>query len=210
MPIIQAVKSLNAGKFSPLLRARDEYVASCKTLKNFIPTVQGPLQRRAGTRYVADITGAVRLLPFVFSPIQRYLFVFYENKIDVMNGETIVKTLQTTYKAADIPNLFYTQVQDVMFLAHADYPMKKSHGQSAQTTPPISKSRTLRSKTVRIWTKTSRTRQSALRERPRRQVQTCFPQTTSGAGSTSKPWTTARRNALTRKFPPCQARQRRP
>lgn len=125
MPIIQAVKSLNAGKFSPLLRARDEYVASCKTLKNFIPTVQGPLQRRAGTRYVADITGAVRLLPFVFSPIQRYLFVFYENKIDVMNGETIVKTLQTTYKAADIPNLFYTQVQDVMFLAHADYPMKK-------------------------------------------------------------------------------------
>ncbi len=125
MPIIQAVKSLNAGKFSPLLRARDEYVASCKTLKNFIPTVQGPLQRRAGTRYVADITGAVRLLPFVFSPLQRYLFVFYENKIDVMNGETVVKTLQTTYKAADIPNLFYTQAQDVMFLAHADYPMKK-------------------------------------------------------------------------------------
>ena len=127
MPIIQAVKSLNAGKFSPLLRARDEYVASCKTLKNFIPTVQGPLQRRAGTRYVADITGAVRLLPFVFSPLQRYLFVFYENKIDVMNGETVVKTLQTSYKAADIPNLFYTQVQDVMFLAHADYPMKKNH-----------------------------------------------------------------------------------
>lgn len=126
MPVVQAVKSLNAGKFSPLLRARDEYVSSCKTLLNFIPTVQGPLKRRPGTKFLADITGAVRLLPFVFSPLQRYLFVFYENKIDVRNPDgTLLKTLATTYKADDIPNIYYTQVQDVMFLAHADYPMRK-------------------------------------------------------------------------------------
>lgn len=125
MAIISCIKSMNGGKFSPLLKGRDEYVASCKTLMNMIPTVQGPLKRRGGTKYVADITGAVRIVPFVFSPVQVYLFVFYADKIDILLNGAAYASLSVSYAAEDIPFIYITQIQDVMYLAHSDYPTKK-------------------------------------------------------------------------------------
>lgn len=125
MSIISCIKYLNGGKFSPLLKARDEYVASCKTLMNMIPTVQGPIKRRGGTKFIADITGAARIVPFVFSPIQVYLFVFYTEKIEIrLNGE-VYATLDSFYAADDIPFIYIQQIQDVMYLAHASYPTRK-------------------------------------------------------------------------------------
>jgi hypothetical protein len=50
--------SLNAGEFSPLLEGRVDYQKYAKGLKlcqNFVPMVQGPLTRRPGTYYVAEV-----------------------------------------------------------------------------------------------------------------------------------------------------------
>jgi hypothetical protein len=70
-PIISA---LNAGEWTKLLDGRTDiqgYPASSSVLENFIPSIQGPIIRRAGSRFVrtTKLGGAskVRLIPFVKS-----------------------------------------------------------------------------------------------------------------------------------------------
>lgn len=51
----------NAGVLSPLIDARidiDKYSAGCRTLENMLPRIYGPVERRPGTIYVADVTSA--------------------------------------------------------------------------------------------------------------------------------------------------------
>jgi len=74
--------SLNAGEFSPTLEARSDlskYPAACKLIENFYLTVQGPAQRRAGSRYVVPVkdeaTGAW-LVRFEFSATQAFILEF--------------------------------------------------------------------------------------------------------------------------------------
>jgi hypothetical protein len=74
--------SLNAGEFSPLLAGRVDYQKYPKGLKlcqNFIPLVQGPLTRRPGTYYVAEVkdsTERTALVRFEFSTTQAYIIEF--------------------------------------------------------------------------------------------------------------------------------------
>lgn len=68
-PIITA---LNAGEWSPLLDGRTDlvgYAASAYRCENFIPTIQGPAVRRAGTEFIAQRKGSGRtwLMPFIKS-----------------------------------------------------------------------------------------------------------------------------------------------
>lgn len=74
--------SLNAGEFSPALEGRvdlSKYPQACKLIENFQLLVQGPAQRRGGSRYVAAIknesTGAW-LLRFEFSATQSFVLEF--------------------------------------------------------------------------------------------------------------------------------------
>ncbi len=73
------------GEISPLVSARVDlakYQAGAKRLENFIPLLQGPLQRRGGTRYVTMAANGdlpVALLSFTFSETSTYL-------VEVGNG----------------------------------------------------------------------------------------------------------------------------
>lgn len=125
MAVVSCIKYLNGGLFSDFLKARDEYNSSCRQLKNFIPSVQGPIVRRGGTKYLGDCTGAVRLEEFVFDPEQKYLLVFYTTKIDILYNDALFQSVPISYSEDDIPNLYITQVQDVMYIAHANYPLKQ-------------------------------------------------------------------------------------
>lgn len=61
-----AITALNAGELSPLMDGRtdfNKYASGCRVLRNFIPTVQGPIVQRAGTRYVGEAK--------VFAGVQR-------------------------------------------------------------------------------------------------------------------------------------------
>lgn len=69
--------SFNAGELSPLIDGRtdqEKYFAGCKRLRNFIPTVQGPVTRRGGTRYLGATKGNLRawFMPFEFNQAQSY------------------------------------------------------------------------------------------------------------------------------------------
>lgn len=69
--------TFNAGELSPLIDGRtdqEKYFAGCKRLRNFIPTVQGPVTRRGGTRYLGSTKGNLRawFMPFEFNQAQSY------------------------------------------------------------------------------------------------------------------------------------------
>jgi hypothetical protein len=78
--------TFNAGELSPLIDGRtdqEKYFAGCKRLENFIPSVQGPVVRRGGTRYLGatKANGRVWLVPFEFSSIQSYMLEFGDGYI---------------------------------------------------------------------------------------------------------------------------------
>ena len=119
------IKNFNGGVFSPLMRGRDEYAATCRKLLNAIPAVQGYVQRRGGTRFVASVPDAVRLIPFVFSASQSYLLVFRVGHVDVYFNRELKQSLESPYAREQIDAVYYYQVQDTMYLAHPDVEPKK-------------------------------------------------------------------------------------
>ena len=75
-PIIQA---FNAGRLGPRLRGRIDlakYAVGCEQLDNFIPTVQGPVVKRPGTRHVIGAKHSdkeARLIAFEYSRTQAFI-----------------------------------------------------------------------------------------------------------------------------------------
>ena len=132
--------SFNSGELSPLLDGRvdqDKYFTGCKTLTNFIPTVQGPARRRGGTRYVGSAKfGAKRawLADFVFSAGQAYVLEFGDNYLRFWTnrgqllGSDGVSPYEvvTPYPEADLITAEGTfalrtlQSSDVMWIVHAE------------------------------------------------------------------------------------------
>lgn len=125
--------SFNAGEFSPLIDGRvdqDKYGAGCKTLLNFIPSVQGPAIRRAGTRYVGASKGNGKawLVPFIFSSAQSYVLEFgdgylrfWANRGQLLSGGSPYE-IASPYSQADLTDtngactLRYAQSADVMWI----------------------------------------------------------------------------------------------
>ena len=74
--------SFNAGELSPSLEGRTDfqkYASGCRQLENFLPTVQGGVVKRSGTRFlkeVKDSSKETRLIPFEFSTTQGYILEF--------------------------------------------------------------------------------------------------------------------------------------
>lgn len=132
--------SFNSGELSPLLDGRvdqDKYFTGCKTLTNFIPTVQGPARRRGGTRYVGSAKfGAKRawLADFVFSAGQAYVLEFGDNYLRFWTnrgqllGSDGVSPYEvvTPYSEADLITAEGTfalrtlQSSDVMWIVHSE------------------------------------------------------------------------------------------
>jgi len=99
-------ESFNAGEFTPKLYSRYElakYKNGCKTLANFVPMAHGPVSRRPGTEYIAEIktsSAPARLIPFEFSRTDSYIIEagsshlrFYRNQGQVQSGDANTKLL---------------------------------------------------------------------------------------------------------------------
>ena len=73
------ITSFTSGEFGPLAYGRvdsDRYRTGMAICKNYVPTLQGPLDRRSGTAFVARSRSEVRkprLIPFEFSTTQAYI-----------------------------------------------------------------------------------------------------------------------------------------
>lgn len=134
---------LNAGELSPYLEGRvdvGKYPNGLQRCENFIPLVQGPAERRGGTRNVASVkTHANRtwLVPFVFSSTDGWILEFgdlyirfYTNRGQVLNPG-VPYEIASPYALADLTDtdgtfrLNFVQSADVVYLTHPSYPVYK-------------------------------------------------------------------------------------
>lgn len=127
MPQFQTIKAVfNGGEMSPLMDGRtdsEKYATGCRILENFIVRSYGGAFKRPGTRFGAansDVTDCVRLIPFRRSTDINFVLGFKLNAIKVWSYSggtfTLVTTLMTTYTEAEITDLHYCQLNDIMHL----------------------------------------------------------------------------------------------
>ena len=82
MAVYAALNCFNAGELSPKMIGRNDvsqYSKGCRTLKNFLVTPYGSVERRPGTRFVAYAKSSnsdVRLIRFVYSSSIAYVCEF--------------------------------------------------------------------------------------------------------------------------------------
>lgn len=144
MPKASPIRSaFNAGELSPLMDGRIEvakYNNGCRVLENYIPSVQGPSVRRAGTRFVNEVkssTNQTWLAKFEFNVTQAYVLEFgdryirfYTNHGQLLSG-AVPYEVATPYLAADLTSsdntfaLDLVQSGDVIYITHPSYPMQK-------------------------------------------------------------------------------------
>jgi hypothetical protein len=124
--------NFNAGEWSPLTYGRSDvgkYTNALAICLNYVPTTQGGLTRRPGTKYVANTksNGAVRLIPFEFSITQAYILEFGDAYIrfytlggQLLSGGSPYEIV-SPYTASDLQDLSFTQSADVLYIAHRNY-----------------------------------------------------------------------------------------
>lgn len=132
------ITMFNAGELSPKIDARhdlDKYKGGCRRLENMIPTKYGGAERRPGTKFIEDSTTApngntittVRVIPFVYSRAvayqielgDKYAKFYYGGS--VLLDDTTEVWIATPYAEADLFELQYHQIGDVMWIVHPNY-----------------------------------------------------------------------------------------
>jgi hypothetical protein len=142
MPRFDFYPSFNAGEVSPLIDARtslEKYRSACRTLENFQILPYGGVIRRPGTEFLGPVksptaSSAVRLIGFNFSTTTRYVLELGNLYMRFWSGATgaIINggggspfEVATPYAAADLRELQFVQINDIMYFAHASYPAYK-------------------------------------------------------------------------------------
>lgn len=118
-----AILSLNAGELSPRLDGRtdlEKYSKGCRTLRNFLPLVQGGVTKRVGTRFLMEAPSARRLVPFVFNAADSFVLVFYPQKIEFYQGHTPVFSGSYTATGASKTNPVVITVASTAGLSNGD------------------------------------------------------------------------------------------
>ncbi|HQY83245.1 MAG TPA: hypothetical protein PK818_10740, partial [Thermomonas sp.] len=130
--------SFSSGELSPLFDGRvdlDEYQSGCRVLENFVPLIEGPAERRGGTRFVREVkdsTDRCVWLRFEFNTEQAYVLEigdqymrFYTDHGIVMNG-TVPLEVASPWVAADLVDadgnskLRSVQSGDILYITHTD------------------------------------------------------------------------------------------
>lgn len=127
----QIFNNFTGGEVSSTLSARydlQRYLHCCRHMENFLPGLHGDVKRRPGTRHVGTLSGKAVLIPFRFSVerAQNFVLVFGDNNIRVANEDGLESAnIARGYNLADLYELSYAQVGDVVYLAHKKYPLRK-------------------------------------------------------------------------------------
>lgn len=148
--------SFNSGEWSPLMYGRvdlDAYKSALAICLNMIPLTQGPLTRRSGSYWVAEVKNsakATRVVRFEYSTLQSYVLEFgdqyvrfYSNTAQILQGGAAYE-ISTPYLEADLFELNFIQSADVLYIVHKDYaPRKLSRHAAATLSGTISGSTTV-------------------------------------------------------------------
>jgi hypothetical protein len=126
--ITQVKSNFTAGEVSPDLLGRGDlraYANGAAKLQNLFIYPTGGVTRRAGLRFIDQIMGQGRLIPFEFNIEQTYLLVLSANQIDVYLDDVKVETLSSPWPESEINQVSWTQSADTLLLVHPSYVPKK-------------------------------------------------------------------------------------
>ena len=105
MPKANPVQTtFSGGEFSPLIQGRvdsERYKTGLDICLNYIPTLQGPLVRRPGSKYIAnakDPSKPPTLVPFQFSTTQTYALEFGDRYVRFFANEGEIITSSNQFK----------------------------------------------------------------------------------------------------------------
>ena len=131
------VTALNAGELSPYMDARTDvakYRSGCRRLENMIVLPYGGVYRRAGTEYLGEAKNGnkqCRLIGFNFSVTTRFVLEFgdlymrvWGNDSQVLSGGSPYEIV-SPYTEAQLREVQYVQINDIMYLAHPSHPPYK-------------------------------------------------------------------------------------
>jgi hypothetical protein len=138
MPKVSTLQSnFNGGELSPLLYGRpeiDKYGIGLKTCLNFVPMIQGPVNRRSGTGFVVEVKDSsvyTRIIRFEFNVEQAYILElgnlyarFIKDHGQIESGGSPVE-LTTTYTTAQLSSIRFVQSTDTIYLVHPEHPVRK-------------------------------------------------------------------------------------
>ncbi len=131
--------SFAGGQFGASLLGRTDvaqYENACAEVENMLVRPYGSAISTPGTRYIAECKlseagsdSTVRLIPFVFNRADAYViemgelyFRFYTDRGQVLSGTgSTVYELAHSYAEADIEDVHYTQLNDLIWMTHEDY-----------------------------------------------------------------------------------------
>ncbi len=126
------VISLNAGKLTPQIDVRSDiakYKSGCRILENMIPVIYGPVTRRPGTKFIANVDDddvKSKVFPFIFSSTIAYRAEFSDEIINMYFEESAVDTdIVSPYLEADLFQLQTEQSADVMWIVHPSHKPRK-------------------------------------------------------------------------------------
>ena len=127
-----AFRNFTGGEVTPTLSARydlQKFGSFLQCCRNFIPNLHGDIERRPGTRFVADLGAKSVLLPFQFNTAKEnnFVLIFQEDVIKVASEDGLVSgvSLENPYSLEDVYSLSSAQVGDIVYLAHDKYALRK-------------------------------------------------------------------------------------
>jgi hypothetical protein len=140
MPKFDFFPSFNAGEVSPFIDARtslEKYRSACRTLENFQILPYGGVIRRPGTQCLGatkSATSQTRLIGFNFSTTTRFIIEMGAGYMRFWNPATGALQTNTSggilevshpYAGADLREIQFVQINDIMYFAHENYPPRK-------------------------------------------------------------------------------------
>lgn len=123
-----AFRNFTGGEVTPSLCARydlQKFGSFLQCCENFIPNLHGDIERRPGTRFIADLEARSVLIPFQFNtePENNYVLIFQDGGIKVASADGLLAdvNIQSPYALGDVYSLSVAQAGDIVYLAHKNY-----------------------------------------------------------------------------------------
>lgn len=127
-----AFRNFTGGEVTPTLSARydlQKFGTFLQCCQNFVPNLHGDIERRPGTRFVAELGKDSVLIPFQFNSdkAENFALIFQVGgTIRVASEDGLLSaSMEGPYTVAEARELSVAQVGDVVYLAHKNYGLRK-------------------------------------------------------------------------------------
>jgi hypothetical protein len=129
MATIRLVETnFTGGEVSPLLRGRSDLAAfdnGAAKLRNVVIHPTGGVSRRPGLRFVDDLPGTGRLIPFELAADRHYVLALSDRRAVVYLEGVVEASFATPWTEAQIAALRWAQGADMLLVTHPDVPPQR-------------------------------------------------------------------------------------